>query len=93
MIDIVERLRSAPPALSFDEHDPTFDLRQEAAAEVERLRAASQIMLTALDDAKLQLEGYEQEATGETYNSPLINKAIADGRAVLPSPPTQEGGE
>ena len=62
-------------------------------AEVERLRAASQIMLTALDDAKLQLEGYEQEATGETYNSPLINKAIADGRAVLPSPPTQEGGK
>ena len=92
MSDILERLREA------DKTSPTetwavWDLYREAADEIERLRAASQIMLTALDDAKLQLEGYEQEATGETYNSPLINKAIADGRAVLPSPPTQEGGE
>lgn len=42
-----------------------------------RLIAAAPDLLEALIDARQQLEAYEQERTGERYNDPSINAAIA----------------
>ncbi len=39
MTDIVDRLRAKGPGFGFYDHDPTFDLRIDAANEIERLRA------------------------------------------------------
>lgn len=39
MGDIVERLRQPVPGIGFEDHDPTFDDRMDAAKEIERLRA------------------------------------------------------
>lgn len=36
--DIVERLLEKPPSLGFEDHDPTYEDRQEAAKEIKRLR-------------------------------------------------------
>jgi hypothetical protein len=47
---------------------------QEANA---RLIAAAPELLEALLDAREQLRAYEQDASGEDYNSPSINAAIA----------------
>jgi hypothetical protein len=38
MNDIVDRLRKPAPPMGFEEYDPTFYCRQDAAAEIERVR-------------------------------------------------------
>lgn len=48
MNDIVDRLRANGPGFGFYDHDPTFDLRQEAANEIERLR--SELLTVRLDE-------------------------------------------
>lgn len=48
-------------------------------------------LLSALEDARQQLEGYEYEATGEVYNSPSLNAAILEARAALPAAPQADG--
>ena len=47
------------------------------------LIAAAPDLLDALRSAQQQLEQYEQERTGETFNDPFINAAIAkaEGRS------------
>lgn len=54
-----------------------FDRTPDEIAANARLIAAAPEMLAALIDAKRQLEIYEQEATGETFNDLEINAAIA----------------
>lgn len=83
MNDIVERLRVRgfnaryqPTGLG-QLSDMIFD---EAATEIERLRAASNDFLAALEEAKRELEAYENERTGELYNSLMINAAIAKAK-------------
>ncbi len=39
-MDIVDQLRRDAPSLGFEEHDPTYDCRQTAASEIEKLRAS-----------------------------------------------------
>ncbi len=39
-------------------------------------------LVAALEEALRQLEGYELDATGEQYNNPQINAALAKAKAV-----------
>jgi hypothetical protein len=50
MTDIVDRLRRPAPKFGFEEFDPTFDCRQEGAAEIERLRAALMELLWCAEE-------------------------------------------
>ncbi|MGP3209196.1 hypothetical protein ACTVPS_01765 [Serratia marcescens] len=52
---------------------PDTEEKQEANA---RLISAAPELLEALISARKELEGYEQELTGEAYNNPAINSAI-----------------
>ena len=55
-----------------------FDQELEANA---RLISAAPELLEALEDALTQLEDYEEAISGEKYNSPLINAAIAKAKS------------
>ena len=46
-----------------------------------RLIAAAPELLQCLQQAIRELEGYEAEATGESYNNPVFNAAIAKATA------------
>ena len=47
---------------------------------IAHLISAAPELLEALEDALTQLEDYEEAISGEKYNSPLINAAIAKAR-------------
>ena len=53
--------------------------RENTAAELRRLYEANQVMLDALIHAKDQLESYEFDLNGDSYNDLKINAAIAKG--------------
>jgi hypothetical protein len=56
-------------------------------SELEKLREALAESLSALNVCREQLELYEQDASGEHYNSPSLNVAIKDAEAALSSIP------
>lgn len=66
-----------------DDDEAEIYVRGIRARDDARLIAAAPEMLEALKEARRQLELYEESATGETYNSPQINAAIAkaEGRS------------
>ena len=47
------------------------------------LVAAFKQVVEALEEARTQLEGYENDATGEAYNCLKINAALTTARAVM----------
>lgn len=69
MSEIVKRLRKKPPSLGFEEYDPTFDVRQEAASRIEALEqevAQLKLAITGLGaDVERLRATLEQIAGGE----------------------------
>lgn len=52
MSDIVERLREDAPSLGMESHDPTYDDRQEAADEIERLERMVKHLMKVQEQAE-----------------------------------------
>lgn len=59
--DIVERLVAYAPPLGFEGHDPTFDVRQEAASEMRHLRKVNADLYEALKALVDKISDYEHE--------------------------------
>lgn len=64
-----------------EENEATLTKEMTANA---TLIAAAPDLYRALEEAKHLLELYEQDATGEAFNSPLINNALAKARGETP---------
>ena len=57
-----------------------------AADEIEGLRGLAAEMLAVLLSAREQLEDYEYDRTGESFNNVKLNATIQKATAALPSP-------
>lgn len=53
-------------------------LNEATEARAEKAEAMAAKLAEALREAKSELESYELEMRGETYNSPMINAALAE---------------
>lgn len=88
MSDIVKRLRKKPPSLGFEEYDPTFDVRQEAASRIEalerevaQLKAASREIRNTHTDQTARVRDAEVKAERHKNWNDAYQLAITGLRA------------
>jgi hypothetical protein len=75
--DLVKRLRKKPPSLGFEEYDPTFDVRQEAASRIEALEREVAKLRVALE--RIASYGNAEGCNPATFTE-IARKALEDDK-------------
>ena len=76
LYDLDDGYRTVATVQSCLSSDLFVDERKNLAANIALISAAPDL-LEALIEARAELEAYEADATGERYNNPTLNAAIA----------------